>query len=69
MAAAVEGEQADERTRRAREELDDDTARRQARLKRELDDLRSTLATSQERVGYHISGEMGRRILLLQWMV
>ena len=51
VAAAIEGEGADERSQRAREELDDDTDRRQARLKRELDDLRDTLAVSKERVG------------------
>ena len=51
LAAAVEAEQADERDQRARKDLDDDVARRQARLKRELDDLRSVLATSKDRVG------------------
>lgn len=51
LAAAVDAEQADERIARARADLDDDTARRQARLKRELDDLRKTLAASYERVG------------------
>jgi len=51
QAAEVDGEQEDDRTRRARDDLDDETARRQARLKRELDDLRRVLGASQERVG------------------
>ena len=51
QAAEVDAEQEDDRTRRARDDLDDETARRQARLKRELDDLRRVLAVSQERVG------------------
>lgn len=51
LAAAVEAEQADERTGRARADMDDAAARRQPRLKRELDDLRRTLAASQDRVG------------------
>ncbi len=51
LAAKLEAEQADERTERARQELDDDTARRQARLRRELDDLRDVLEASRRRVG------------------
>ena len=51
LAARIEAEEDDERTRRARDDLDDDVSRRQARLKRELDDLRRVLALSQERVG------------------
>ena len=51
QAAEVDAEQEDDRTRRARDDLDDETARRQARLKRELDDLRRVLGASQERVG------------------
>jgi hypothetical protein len=51
LADAVEAERADDLDRRAREDLDDEVGRRQARLKRELDDLRKVLADSQERVG------------------
>lgn len=51
LAAAVEAEPADERANRARVDLDDETQRRQTRLKRELDDLRRTLETSRIRVG------------------
>lgn len=51
QAAEVEAEQADERTRRARDDLDDETGRRKARLKQELDDLRRVLGASQDRVG------------------
>ena len=51
QAAEVAAEQEDDRTRRARDDLDDETIRRQARLKRELDDLRRVLGASQERVG------------------
>jgi hypothetical protein len=55
LAAAVEAEQADERDQRARKDLDDENERRQARLKRELDDLRHVLGTSKERVGVEAS--------------
>ena len=55
LAAAVEAEQADERDQRARKDLDDEAERRQARLKREVDDLRRVLATSKERVGVEAS--------------
>lgn len=51
QAAEVDAEQEDDRTRRARDDLDDETIRRQARLKRELDDLRRVLGASQDRVG------------------
>ena len=51
QAAEVDAEQADERTRRARDDLDDEVTRRQSRLKRELDDLREVLADSKKRVG------------------
>ena len=57
LAEAVEAEQADDRDRRAREDLDDEVGRRQARLKRELDDLRDVLADSKRRVGVD-SGEL-----------
>jgi ERCC4-related helicase len=51
LAAAVEAEEADDRERKAREDLDDEIVRRQTRLKRELDDLRKVLADSQDKVG------------------
>ncbi len=51
QAAELDAEQADERTSRARQDLDDETARRQARLRHELDDLRKVLRDSQTRVG------------------
>ena len=51
LAAKLDAEQADERTERARQEMDDDIARRQARLRDELDDLRNVLEASRTRVG------------------
>jgi hypothetical protein len=51
LAAAVEAEEADDRDRKAREDMDDEAEQRQARLKRELDDLRKVLADSQDKVG------------------
>ncbi len=51
QAAELETEQADDRTRRAQQDLDEETGRRHARLKRELDDLRDVLGASKKRVG------------------
>lgn len=67
LAAAVEAEQADERAACARVELDDEVERRQARLKRELDDLRRVLEDSRRRVGVdagELQGAVGASLAL-----
>lgn len=51
LAATIEAEADDVRIRQARADLDDETERRQARLRRELDELRQVLADSKRRVG------------------
>ena len=51
LAAAVEAEDGDGRTRLAQAEMDDEDARRRLRLAREVDDLRAALERSRERVG------------------